>query len=150
ALEACLGKPDLLPEERAAIFRSFADAKTQGAAAVVERALADPADDTWERRDVRGEEAWAARRIGGDRMAKALRTSAAAPGGGDWPSLVYLALMEKGSAAETLESLARERLRRPESRVGREDRQMMEILADLAAGRAPSVYDVPPDALERE
>ena len=150
AFEARLAKPDLSADERAGIYRSLADARTQGAAALVERALADAADDPWERRDVRGEEAWAARRIGGERMTKALRASAIRRDGRDWPTVVYLALMEKGAAAETLKTLSRDRLRRPESRIGREDRQLTEILADLAAGRTPSVYDVPPDALERE
>ena len=150
ALEARLTKADLSADERAGIFRSLADAKAQGAASLIERALADPADDTWERREVRSEEAWAARRIGGERMAKALRASAIRRDGRDWPTLVYLALMEKGAAAETLKGLARERLRRPETRIGREDKQLTEILADLGAGRIPSLYDVPPDALERE
>ncbi|HEX4825733.1 MAG TPA: HEAT repeat domain-containing protein [Candidatus Polarisedimenticolaceae bacterium] len=150
AIEARLAKPDLGNDERTEIFRSIAEAKTQNAASLVERALADPADDTWERRDARGEEAWAARRIGGDRMAKALRASALRREGRDWPTIVYLAIMEKSAASDTLKTLSRTRLRRPENRIGREDKQITEILADLAAGRTPSLYDVPPDALERE
>jgi HEAT repeat protein len=149
ALEARLGKSDADADERAAIFRSIAEARTAGAASLVERNLSDPAEDAWERREARGEAAWAARCIGGERMAKALRASALRRDGRDYATLVYLALLEKGAAADTLRTLGRQRLRRPEARAGREDRQIAEILSDLAAGRTPATYDVPPDALRR-
>jgi HEAT repeat protein len=147
ALEARLARPDVEHDERAAIFRAFADAKTTGAASLVEQNLANPAADGWDVRDVRAEAAWAARRIGGERMAKALRASAVRRQGQDWATLVYLAVVDKGAAIDTLKSLRTQRLRRPEVRVGREDKQLGEILADLAAGRAPALYDEPPNVL---
>jgi len=149
ALESRLGRTDLDDDERAGIFRAFADFRTSGAASLVERNLSDAAEDAWVRRETRGEAAWAARRIGGERMVKALRASALRRQGRDWPTLVYLAALEKGASVETLKKLGRERLRRPESRVGREDRQLAEIVYDLAAGRGIPVYDVPPDVLLR-
>jgi HEAT repeat protein len=147
ALEARLARTDLDNGERAGIYRAFADFKTAGAAAIVEHNLSDPAADAWELRNARAEAAWAARRIGGDRMAKALRASALRLQGRDWPTLVYLAALEKGAALDTLRRLRPERLRRPEVRVGREDNQLAGILVDLAAGRPPSLYDKPPEVL---
>lgn len=150
ALEARLARNDVIADERAAIYRDFADVRTAGATALIERNLSDAADDSWERRDARAEAAWAARRIGGERMAKALKASAVRRQGRDWATLVYYAVLEKGASADTLKSLGALRLRRPETRIGREDGQLSEILSDLAAGRTPSTYDVPPDALVRE
>lgn len=147
ALEARLAKPDVEPAERAAIFRAFADAKTSGAASMIEQNLSSPAADGWDVRDARAEAAWAARRIGGERMTKALRASAIRRQGQDWATLVYLAILEKGAAIDTLKTLRTQRLRRPEVRVGREDKQLAEILYDLAAGRPPALYDQPPNVL---
>jgi hypothetical protein len=79
-----------------------------------------------------------------------LKASAVRRQGRDWATLVYYAVLEKGASADTLKSLGALRLRRPETRIGREDGQLSEILSDLAAGRTPSTYDVPPDALVRE
>jgi HEAT repeat protein len=147
ALGSRLARTDLDPAERAAIFRAFADAQTPGAVPLIERALADAASDAWELRDARAEAAWAARRIGGERMVKALRASATRCQGRDWATLVYLAVLDQGAAIDTLKTLRTQRLRRPEVRVGREDRQLAEILADLAAGRTPALYDTPPEKL---
>lgn len=147
ALESRLARADLAPEERAAIFRAFADAKTTGAASLIEKNLADPAADAADVRDARAAAAWAARRIGGERMIKALRASAVRRDGRDWATIAYLAVLDPKNAAETLKPLAVRRLRYPTVTLEKEDRHMDAILYDLAAGRMPFLYDVPPEAL---
>jgi hypothetical protein len=80
-------------------------------------------------------------------MARALRTSAVRREGLDWATLVYLAVLEKGAALDTLKLLRVRRLRFLEARFGREEGQLDGILADLAAGRPPTRFDVPPEVL---
>lgn len=147
ALAERLGKTDLPPDERAGILLSIADAHTEGAASLVERHLAEPEFDAWDLRDARAAAAWAARRIGGERMARALRNSAVRRDGRDWATLVYLAALEKGAAVDTLKLVRPRRLRYLESRYGREEGELDRILADVAAGRAPTSFDVPPEVL---
>jgi hypothetical protein len=147
ALEARLGRADLDPQERAGIFRAFADAKTSGAAASIEKNLSDPSGDAFEARNARAAAAWAARRLGGERMIKALRASAIRREGRDWATLAYLAVLDPKGATETLKPLASRRLRYPTVTLAREDRELSGILDDLAAGRTPLQFDVPPEAL---
>jgi HEAT repeat protein len=145
-LEARLAKPEVDGAERAWIFRGIADARAAGASALVEKNLSDPAADAWDLRDARAEAGWAARRIGGERMAGALRASAQRRQGADWTTLVYLAVLDKNSA-DLLKTLKTARLRRPDMRVGREDGQLAEILTELTAGRVPKLYDKAPEYL---
>jgi len=147
ALTARLTRPDLPADERAHVLRMIGDAKTAGAAALVERNLAEPAYDAWELRDARTAAAYAARRLGGPRMAEALRASAVRRDGQDWATVVYLAVLEKGAALETLKTLRVRRMRYPESRRGAEDGELSGIISDLASGHAPVKFDVTPDEL---
>jgi hypothetical protein len=80
-------------------------------------------------------------------MSQALRESAVRRDGRDWATLVYLAVLEKRAAVETLKSLRARRLRYPESRFGREAKQLDGILADLAGDRSLARFDVPPESL---
>ncbi|HZN55907.1 MAG TPA: HEAT repeat domain-containing protein [Candidatus Polarisedimenticolaceae bacterium] len=147
ALEARTARPDLPASERAQILHEIGEARAAGAAAIVERHLAEPAFDAAEMHDARADAAWAARRIGGDRMAAALRASAVRREGRDFATVIYLAVLEKAAALDTLRTLHARRLRYPEPRFGREEKQLDGILWDLAAGRAPTLYDVTPEAL---
>ena len=147
ALATRLARADLPLDERAGILLEIAEARTQGAAALVERHLADPAFDAWELRDARAAAAWASRRLGGETMARALRASALRRDGRDWATLAYLAVLEKGAALSTLKTLRVRRLRYPESRFGHEEEQLDGILSDLATGHSVGQFDVPPVTL---
>ena len=148
ALATHLDRAELPPEERAGILLALADARVQGAADLVERHLADPLFDAWEQQSTRAAAAFAARRIGGDRMSKALRASALRREGRDWATLVYLAVLDKRAALKTLAPLRGRRLRYPEPRSGREDTLLDGILRDLAADRTLARLDVRPEALD--
>jgi len=80
-------------------------------------------------------------------MSEALRASAVRRDGQDWATLVYLAVLEKGAALETLKSLKVRRMRYPEPRFGTQDEELSSIIADLSAGHAPARIDVTPDEL---
>jgi hypothetical protein len=147
ALTARLVRTDLPPEERAAVLIAIGEARTEGAAQLVERHLTDPAFDGWAFGETRSAAAWAARRLGGDRMARAVRECAVRRGGRDWATLVYLALLEKGAAIPTLKALGLARLRYPQSNFGTEAPMLESILIDLAAGREPKRFDVAPALL---
>jgi HEAT repeat protein len=147
AFAARLAHGDLPPGERAAVLTAIGEARTEGTAQLVERHLTDPAFDAWEFGEARAAAAWAARRLGGDRMARALRESAVRRDGRDWATLVYLAFLEKGAAIPTLKALGLARLRYPQGNFGAEAPMLEAILIDLAAGREPSRFDVPPALL---
>lgn len=146
-LAARLAKSDLGPDERADILMAIGNARTASAAELVERHLADPAYDGWDFHDARAAAAWAARRIGGPRMTQALRDSAMRRDGRDWATLAYLAVVEKAAAIPTLKTLRLKRLRFPEQHFGREETLLEILIADLAAGRSPARFDVPPEPL---
>jgi HEAT repeat protein len=147
AIKTRLQKTDLPPEERAEMLMSIGEARTQGAADVVELHLSDPAYDAWDLREARAAAAWAARRLGGESMVRALRLSAVRRDGRDWATLVYLAVLEKGASLPTLKSLRVRRLRYPEAAFGHEEEQLDQIISALAAGREPKRFDVRPKAL---
>ena len=147
AIKTRLLKTDLPPEERADILIAIGEARTQGAAELVELHLSDAAYDEWELRDARAASAWAARRLGGDRMVRALRLSAVRRDGRDWATLVYLAILEKGASLPTLKTLRVRRLRYPESTFGHQEEQIDRIISGLAAGHEPKRFDVRPKAL---
>jgi len=147
AIGTRLKRADLPSDERAAALLAIADARTAGAADLVELHLSDPAYDVWTMSAVRSAAAYAARRLGGERMVRALRDSAVRRDGRDWATLVYLAVLEKGRALPTLQTLRVRRLRYPESRFGHEERQIDGIISGLVAGHEPKLFDVPPDAL---
>ena len=147
ALAARLGQTDISMEERSDILTAIGTARTAGAVDLVERHLADPAYDGSDAQEARGAAAWAARRLGGERLTQALRTSAVRRDGRDWATLVYLGVLEKAAAVPTLKTLRVKRLRYPEPRFGREDTQLEKLIADLAAGRTLVGFDIPPEAL---
>ena len=147
ALAARLSKTDLSAEERTDILTAIGTARTAGAVELVERHLADPAYDVESFHEARWAAAWAARRIGGERMTRALRESAVRRDGRDWATLVYLALLDKAAAVPTLKPLRQKRLRYPEPHFGREETLLEMLIADLVAGRTTVRFDVPPEAL---
>jgi len=147
AITTRLLRTDLPPEERADVLIAIGEARTQGAAELVERHLSDPAYDAWQLQGARSAAAWAARRLGGDRMVRALRLSAVRRDGRDWATLVYLAILEKGAALPTLKTLRVRRLRYPETPFGHQEEQIDRIISGLAVGHEPIRFDVPPKAL---
>ena len=147
AIKTWLSRTDLSPEERADVLLAIGEERTQGAAELVAFHLSDPAYDAWELRDARAAAAWAARRLGGDRMVRALRLSAVRRDGRDWATLVYLAILDKGASLPTLKTLRVRRLRYPESNFGRQEEQIDRIISGLVAGHEPKRFDVPPKAL---
>ena len=147
ALSKCLERNDLPSEDRTRILIAIGESRTERAASMVERHLEDPTYDASEFQGTRSAAAWAARRLGGKRMSRALRESALRRDGRDWASLVYLAILEKRAAVETLKSLRARRLRYPEARFGHEAKQLDSILADLAGDRSLARFDLPPERL---
>jgi hypothetical protein len=147
ALGTRLAATTLAPDERANLLLEIGRARTASAADLVERHLADPAFDAFELRDARAAAGYAARRLGGERMVKALRASAIRRDGRDFATLAYLAVLEKGPAADTLRTLRVRRLRYPEAYTGDEDPKLEAALADLASGSAMAGFDVLPGAL---
>ncbi|HVQ34935.1 MAG TPA: HEAT repeat domain-containing protein [Candidatus Bathyarchaeia archaeon] len=144
ALEKRLSGTSLPPDERAAILTSIGQFHPEGAASLVERHLSDPAYDPFALRDTRIAAAWAARRIGGTQMVKALRASAVRRDGRDFATLAYLAIADPTGAAPTIKTARARRLRYPEPTYGRDDEHLDEILRDLSRGKAPRRFDVPP------
>lgn len=142
-----LESTDLPPEERAAILIAIGDARTAGAADIVVRHLSDPAYDAWDLREARAAAAYAARRLGGDRMVRSLRQSADRRDGRDWATLVYLAILDKGASLPTLKTLRVRRLRYPEPLFGHQEIEIDGIISDLAGGRDLKRFDVPPEDL---
>jgi HEAT repeat protein len=150
ALAKRLAATDLSPSERASVLLAVADARTSGAAELVEQHLSDTTYDAWELREVRAAAAYAARRIGNDGMARALRASAVRRDGRDWATLVYLAVLDKAAAVPTLKTLRVRRLRYPDSPFGHQEWLLDGIISDLAAGREIKQFDVPPAGLSEE
>jgi hypothetical protein len=147
ALATQLSRSELAPDERAGILIAIGRARTAAAAELVDKNLSEPPYDAWQLRDARAAAAYAARRLGGDRMSKALRASALRRDGRDWATVVYLAVVEKGAALETLTTLRLKRLRYPDVRTGTEEIELEGILKELSAGRTLARFDVLPDAL---
>jgi HEAT repeat protein len=147
AIKARLLKADLPAEEREGILLAIGEARTDGAAELVESHLSEPAYDGWELQGVRSAAAWAARRLGGDRMVNALRSSAVRRDGQDFATLVYLAVLEKSVALPTLTTLRVTRLRYPEAPFGPQEKQLDAIISDLVGGRDPKTFDVRPHEL---
>jgi HEAT repeat protein len=147
ALDKRLADASISPDERAAILTAIGQFHPEGASPEVERHLADPAYDGFAMRDARFAAAWAARRIGGPKMIRALRDSAVRRDGHDFATLAYLAVADPANAASTLKIARARRLRFPEPTFGREDEHLDEILRELSHGRAPRRFDVPPVVL---
>ena len=145
AITARLARADLPPDERAHVLIAIGEARAQSMAALVEGHLTDSAYDAFSLEEARSAAAWAARRLGGKRMAKALRESALRRDGRDWATLVNLAILDDRAALGTLDTLRARRLRYPDSRFGREAAQLDAILADLQGGRSLARFDAPPD-----
>ena len=145
ALTTRLAKTDLPGEDRIDALVSIGDARTEGAAELVERHLVDPSYDVGELLSARPAAAYAARRLGGERMAKALRQSAVRRDGREFATLLYLAVLEKEAALPTLKTLRARRLRYPISGFGQDETTLDAIIADLSAGRDIKQHDVKPE-----
>ncbi len=138
------------PEERVEILRTLATLAPPEAADFAETLLADTAYDTWEQRHVRAMAAWLARRLGTERMAQALETSARRRVGRDADVLVYLAVLRGRKALPLLRELRLPRLAYLEWTRGAEDERLAWIMRELEAGRSLAELDAPPDEIALE
>ncbi len=134
-------------DEGVGILRALAAMRSPEAAALVERVLLDPSFDDREKARLRDMAAWAARRIGGERLADALRRSAERREGQDISVLTYLAVLEGKAAIPVLRSVRAPRLRMFTWLRGAEQERLDWILRRLALGRGIPSLDRPPDEI---
>ena len=142
-------RPTSRRKSEADILMAIGNAHTTGAADLVERHLADPAYDPWDFHDARSAAAWAARRIGGERMTRALRESAVRRDGRDWATLAYLAVVDKADAIPTLKTLRLKRLRCSRGAPRARGNPARADDPRSRGGRSPSKFDVPPETPRR-
>ncbi len=145
-LEA-FGRVDV--EDGIRILGTLAAIAPPDAAPLLERVLLDPAFDAEERKPLRGNAAWAATRLGGPRMAEALRKAAERREGRDALVLVYLAVLTGRDAVPVLESLRVPRMRWFDWRRGPEQERLDWIVRELKAGRSIGKLAVSPDDMAR-
>ena len=129
------------------LLLALGETGTEEAAPAVERILTDAAYDESASRNARASAAWAARRLGGPRMAAALRASAERRAGADTAVLIYLAALEGKEAAPAIRSYRTARLGRFDMRRGREQDLLDELARDLVAGRSIRELDAPPEEI---
>lgn len=146
ALVAAFGRVD--PGEGVAILRALGNTETDAARGLLERILTQPAFDPVERLELREMAAYSARRIGGKRMADALRAAVERRHGRDGKVLMYLLLTEGEAAFPDYENQRVESLRYLKWSRGNEQETLQRLVADLRAGRSLQFYDLPPDEFD--
>jgi len=137
-------------EDREAILAALAQAADPAASDLVVRVLEDPGFDPVTRRTLRDQAAWAARRIGGDRMIAALRASAVRRQGRDFKVLAYLGALDGPDALDVLTQVRTPRVTYPRWDRGEEQRKLDWMIQRLRQGRSVWQVDVPPSQLEFE
>ena len=91
--------------------------------------------------------AWAARRLGGERMSAALRTSIEMRQGRDIRPLIYYAVMNGKEAIPVIDGCIASRLRFSAVTRGNEHDYLQEMLIALRFGQDLDASDVPPSEL---
>lgn len=112
---------------------------------LLERVLLDAEFDT--RLRFRESAAWSARRLGGERMHRALRQAVERRFGRDARVLVYLGLALGREAIPIFEALRIPRMRSVKWSRGKEQEFLDLFFRDLAAGRSLLTHDRPPDQI---
>jgi hypothetical protein len=135
------------PDEGAEILRALGQTNADPAQDLVERVLTAPEFDAAERATLRGEAAWSARRIGGDRMRDALARSAERTEGASTSVLVYLAVLDAERALPLLRSYRVPRMRSPAWKRGKEMETLDWIARRIETGRSLRLFDLPPGRL---
>lgn len=132
-------------EEKSDILRALARLGRPEASPLVEKILLDPAYDDLELAPLRAWAAWAARRIGGERLRSALRKSVERRDGQDIYGLTYYALNEGRESLPLLRAVRSKRLRHYSWKRGAEQDRLDWILRRLELGQKLDALDRPPD-----
>jgi hypothetical protein len=146
ALAASFGRVE--QNEGAKILEALGGINAEPSLELIERVLLAPQFDTVARAVLRDEAAWAARRIGGDRMFEALEASAERRHGRDAKVLVYLAVLDGEKALPILKKHRLPRMVYVSWESGKELETIDWIIRQLENGRPIASLDVPPSELQ--
>lgn len=132
-LAAAFGRVD--PAERVIVLEHVGEADGDKARELVERVLTVPEYQLPKLYAVRKAAAWAARRLGGERMSKALRRSIELRHGRDIHTIIYYTLLEGRGAVPVLEETIASRMRFAAVTRGNEYKFLRDLLTALSLGR---------------
>lgn len=145
ALTDAFGRVDV--PEGFEILRAVGRIGSPEAAPLVERVLLEPAFDSYERLPLRRMAAWAAMRIGGERMTTALKKSVERRSGRDADVLVYLGVLAGRDALPELDRYRFERFRYFNWYLGPEWDRLDWLAREIRAGRPVQALNRPPDEI---
>lgn len=145
ALAASFGRVE--QHEGVEIMKALGGIDAEPSQELIERVLLAPQFDTVSRADLRDEAAWSARRIGGDRMFEALKSSAERRHGRDAKVLVYLAVLGGDRALPVLNEYRLQRMVYVSWESGKELETIDWIIRQLENGRPIASLDTPPQRL---
>ncbi len=137
-LSAAFGRVD--PVESLIVLEHAGEADSDNARELVERVLTRPEYQLPELYAVRKAAAWAARRLGGERMSEALRRSIELRHGRDIHPIIYYTLLEGRDSLPLLEKFIASRMRFAAVTRGNEYKFLRELLTALRLDR-PIVDD---------
>jgi len=135
------------PTESSVILERLAELDTTQARDVVERVLTAPEYQRPELYALRDTAAWAARRLGGERMRVALRRSIEIRHGRDVRPIIYYTLLSGKQAIPLIEEWIVPRMRFSATSRGSEYRHLRELLTTLRLGHEIDDTDRPPAEL---
>jgi len=136
------------PAEGEVILDLLADLDTGEAREVIERVLTTPEYQRPELYSVRDHAAWAARRLGGERMRAALQRSIEMRHGRDVRPIIYYTLLSGKEAIPLIEKWIVPRMRFSVVTRGMEYRHLRELLLSLSLDHAIDDTDRPPAELD--
>jgi HEAT repeat protein len=145
AMAASFGRVE--QDEGLEILKALRGIDADPSLALIERVLLAQEFDSVERADLRDAAAWAARRIGGDRMFEALKESAGRRHGRDAKVLVYLALLGGEKALPILTEHRLPRMVYVSWESGKELETIDWIIRQISNGRSIASLDTPPNEL---
>jgi HEAT repeat protein len=134
--------------ERAGILQAIAKFRTTLAEPLVERVLLEPEFDLMVLSGIRDTAAWAARRLGSDRMKEALRRSALRRDGQDYKVLVYLAVLDGPGALPVLRDVWATRVAYPRWDRGLEQDKLQWMMRRISEGLDVWPLDAKPGRLQ--
>lgn len=135
-------------EELVAVIDALGSLDQPAGREALRRVLLDPAYLGWRHAGARDAAAWAARRIGGDAMAALLGDAIEHRRGDDAYAFFALAQLDPEAAADAYARLRLVRLRAANFDRGSELAELDRLAATIAAGRAPSAWDLPPGRID--
>jgi HEAT repeat protein len=134
--------------DRLRILHALAHHPAAAAADLAERVLVEPEYDLAVRAPLRDAGAWLARRVDGERMERALRSSVVRREGRDYKVLVYFAVLAGGDALDVLREVALRRVRYPHWHRGLQQDKLQWIIRRLSEGLDAGPLDLEPARLE--